>query len=396
MSTVPRLTAIVLAAGSGSRSGGSIPKQYRMLGSKSVLAHSVGAFLAHPRVDEVMLVIAPDGEPEARSALGSLANANTVRFTTGGAARRASVSNALDLLATDPTPPKYALVHDSARPGLPAAVIDRLVATLDGGSKAAMPVLPIVDTLVENDGSVVDRTTLRRVQTPQVFDFQLLLAAHRAWTASEEPTDDAQMVRALGHEVALVEGDARLEKITLPGDHERMERLLSDNLVSRTGMGFDVHRLEMGEELWLGGLLIPHSHGLSGHSDADVAIHALVDAVLGALAEGDIGSHFPPSDPQWRGASSDKFLAFAAGRVAARGGIIDHVDLTIICEAPKIGPHRDAMRRRLAEIMGVPLDRVSVKATTTERLGLTGRGEGIAAQAVATIRLPGNPQAEES
>jgi 2-C-methyl-D-erythritol 4-phosphate cytidylyltransferase/2-C-methyl-D-erythritol 2,4-cyclodiphosphate synthase len=242
----------------------------------------------------------------------------------------------------------------------------------------------------------VDRSALRRVQTPQAFDFQLLLAAHRAWTASEEPTDDAQMVRALGHEVALVEGDARLEKITLPGDHERMERLLSDNLVSRTGMGFDVHRLEMGEELWLGGLLVPHSHGLSGHSDADVAIHALVDAILGALAEGDIGSHFPPSDPQWRGASSDKFLAFAAGRVAARGGSIDHVDLTIICEAPKIGPHRDAMRGRLAEILGVPLDCVSVKATTTERLGLTGRGEGIAAQAVATIRLPGNPQAEES
>jgi 2-C-methyl-D-erythritol 4-phosphate cytidylyltransferase/2-C-methyl-D-erythritol 2,4-cyclodiphosphate synthase len=256
--------------------------------------------------------------------------------------------------------------------------------------------MPVVDTLIENDGSVVDRSALRRVQTPQAFDFDALLAAHRTWVSSEEPTDDAQMVRALGHEVALVEGDARLEKITLPGDHERMERLLSDNLVSRIGMGFDVHRLEAGEELWLGGLLIPHTHGLSGHSDADVAIHALVDAILGALAEGDIGSHFPPSDPQWRGASSDKFLAFAAGRVAARGGIIDHVDLTIICEAPKIGPHRDAMRRRLAEIMGVPLDRVSVKATTTERLGLTGRGEGIAAQAVATIRLPGNPQAEES
>lgn len=394
MSTVPRLTAIVLAAGSGSRSGGRVPKQYRTLGGRSVLARSVGALLDHPRVTDVLLVIAPGGEPAARKALGNIADA--VQFATGGEARRDSVGNALALLATEASLPQYVLVHDSARPGLPAAVIDRLVAALDGGSKAAMPVLPIVDTLVENDGRVVDRTALRRVQTPQAFDFDALLAAHRSWAGPEEPTDDAQMVRALGHEVALVEGDARLEKITLPGDHERMERLLSDNLVSRIGMGFDVHRLEAGEELWLGGVLIPHSHGLSGHSDADVAIHALVDAILGALAEGDIGSHFPPSDPQWRGASSDKFLAFAAGRVAARGGIINHVDLTIICEAPKIGPHRDAMRGRLAEIMGVPLDSISVKATTTERLGLTGRGEGIAAQAVATIRVPGNPQAQES
>ncbi|MBO9579373.1 MAG: bifunctional 2-C-methyl-D-erythritol 4-phosphate cytidylyltransferase/2-C-methyl-D-erythritol 2,4-cyclodiphosphate synthase [Sphingobium sp.] len=388
MSTTPRLTAIVLAAGSGSRSGANVPKQYRLLGGKSVLAHSVGAFLAHPRVDDVLLVVAADGEVDVRAALGALGD--RVRFTAGGATRRDSVAGALAFLAGDANPPRHVLVHDSARPGLPAEVIGRLVAALDDGAAAAMPVLPVVDTLVGSDGNVVDRAALRRVQTPQAFIFDILRAAHLAWTSPDEPTDDAQMVRAIGDEIVPVDGDARLEKITLPGDHERMERLLSQNLVSRTGMGFDVHRLEKGEALWLGGILVPHSHGLSGHSDADVAIHALVDAILGALGEGDIGSHFPPADPQWRGASSDKFLAFAAERVAAQGGVIDHADLTIICEAPKIGPHREAMRARLADVMGVGIGQVSVKATTTERLGLTGRREGIAAQAVATIRLPGN------
>lgn len=390
MTALSRFTAIVLAAGSGSRSGGPIPKQYRKLAGRSVLAHSVEAFLAHPRISEVLLVVAPGGATEARDALGPLAD--RVRFITGGAARRESVGNALQALGELPVPPVHVLVHDSARPGLLPVVIDRLVAALDEGAVAAMPVLPVVDTLVgaqdQLAGDVVDRSALRRVQTPQAFAFDALVDAHRAWIRAEEPTDDAQMVRAIGKPVHLVEGDAALEKITLPGDHERMENLMTANLISRTGLGFDVHRFEEGEELWLGGLLIPHSHGLSGHSDADVAIHALVDAMLGALAEGDIGSHFPPSDPQWRGASSDKFLAFAVERVAARGGIVDHVDLTIICEAPKIGPHREAMRARLAEIMALPVDRISVKATTTERLGLTGRREGIAAQAVATIRLP--------
>ena len=226
------------------------------------------------------------------------------------------------------------------------------------------------------------------MQTPQAFAFPAIAAAHQAWKGTQEPTDDAQMLRASGAEVALVEGDQRLEKITYPGDHERMERHLSAQLISRTGMGFDVHRLVAGEQLWLCGVQIPHTHGLSGHSDADVAIHALVDAILGALAEGDIGSHFPPSDPQWRGAPSDRFLAFAMERIAARGGLLDHADVTIICEAPKIGPHRDSMRKRLSQIMGVNEAQVSVKATTTERLGLTGRGEGIAAQAIATLRLP--------
>lgn len=390
MSDAQRITAILLAAGSGSRSGSAVPKQYLPLGGRCVLAHSLTALLDHPRISDVLVLVAPGGEDEARTALGALAA--RVRFATGGASRRASVGNALSLLAADPVPPSHVLVHDAARPGLSAAVLDRLVAALDAGATAVMPVLPVVDTLVSAEGDisgdVTERATLRRVQTPQAFLFDILRDAHRAWTSADEPTDDAQMARAIGEDVHLVEGDAALEKITLPGDHERMERLLTSNLVTRTGLGFDVHRLEAGEELWLGGLLIPHSHGLSGHSDADVAIHAIVDAILGALAEGDIGSHFPPSDPQWRGASSDKFLSYAAERVGARGGIIDHVDLTIICEAPKIGPHREPMRARLAGIMGVSVGRVSVKATTTERLGLTGRGEGIAAQAVATLRLP--------
>lgn len=390
MTSLPHLHAIVLAAGSGSRSGGVTPKQYRLLGGRSVLAHSVATLLAHPAVTAVNIVVSAGGEAEAQEALGALAD--RVTLVAGGDARRASVFNALEKLAKGNETPSHVLVHDSARPGLPASVIDRLVQALESGAQAAMPVLPVVDTLVADhagqSGDLVDRTPLRRVQTPQAFAFPALLAAHRGWDAAEEATDDAQMVRAGGIDVQLVEGDARLEKITLPGDHERMERLLDTSLIGRTGLGFDVHRLVEGEELWLCGILVPHSHGLSGHSDADVAIHALVDALLGTLSEGDIGSHFPPSDPQWRGARSEKFLAFAVDRIAARGGIIDHVDVTIICEAPKIGPHRDAMRAKLAGMMGLPVDLVSVKATTTERLGLTGRREGIAAQAVASVRLP--------
>ncbi|HZV58193.1 MAG TPA: bifunctional 2-C-methyl-D-erythritol 4-phosphate cytidylyltransferase/2-C-methyl-D-erythritol 2,4-cyclodiphosphate synthase [Sphingobium sp.] len=383
MST-PRFTAILLAAGSGSRSGAAVPKQYRALAGRSVLARAAQALLDHALVDAVLLMVPLGGEAAARAALGDLAG--RLRIAEGGETRRASVRNALEVLAAEA--PGYVLVHDSARPGLPAAVIDRLATALADGAVAAIPVLPEVDTLVETSGAVIDRAALRRVQTPQAFAFAPLLAAHGQWTSRDEPTDDAQMVRALGHTVRLVEGDAALEKITLPGDHERMERQFTTHFVGRTGLGFDVHRLEPGGELWLAGVRIPHSHGLSGHSDADVAIHALVDALLGALAEGDIGSHFPPSDPQWRGAPSERFLAFAVERVAARGGVIDHIDVTIICEAPKIGPHRGAMRARLAEIVGLPVTQVSVKATTTERLGLTGRGEGIAAQAVASLRLP--------
>jgi 2-C-methyl-D-erythritol 4-phosphate cytidylyltransferase/2-C-methyl-D-erythritol 2,4-cyclodiphosphate synthase len=226
------------------------------------------------------------------------------------------------------------------------------------------------------------------VQTPQAFHFNTILAVHRDWDDAQEATDDAQMLRAGGHDVILVPGDERLEKLTYPQDFDRAETWLAGQRTTRIGMGYDVHRLAAGEQLWLGGVQIEHERGLAGHSDADVAIHAIVDALLGALAEGDIGSHFPPSDPQWRGAASSRFLEYAGARVADRGGRIDHIDLTIICEAPKIGPHRERMRTRIGEILAIPLDRVSVKATTTEGLGFAGRREGIAAQAVATISLP--------
>lgn len=384
------VAAIVLAAGAGVRSGGETPKQYRALAGRAVLAHSVTALRAHARIGAVRLVVAPGEEAQAREALGS--DFPDIAIIAGGATRRLSVRAALEALAAEDRPPRHVLIHDSARPRLPGDVIDRLIAALDAGAEGAMPVLPVADTLVtaldDLSGDTVDRAALRRVQTPQAFRFEAILAAHRRWPEGTEPTDDAQMLRTAGSAVRLIPGDPRLEKITYPGDHDRMERALAPIMATRTGLGFDVHRLVAGAPLWLGGIEIAHSHGLSGHSDADVAIHALVDALLGALAEGDIGSHFPPSDPQWRGARSERFLAFAAERVRARGGRIAHADVTIICEAPKIGPHREAMRARLAAIMGVGVERVSVKATTTERLGLTGRGEGIAAQAVATVRLP--------
>ncbi len=390
MPSATNIAVIILAAGTGLRSGDAVPKQYRLLAGRTVLAHSVAAFIEQGEITDIVVVVAPDAVSEALNALGPLSDA--VRFIDGGETRRVSVLNALEQLAGTDQPPTRILIHDSARPLLPAVVINRLIAALEAGAIGVMPVLPVADTLVRTidkiAGDTVDRSILRRVQTPQAFDFSTILKAHRDWSSDTEPTDDAQMLRSSGYDVQLIDGDPRLEKITYPGDHDRMEQQLIATLVGRTGMGFDVHRLVLGEELWLCGVQIPHSHGLSGHSDADVAIHALVDALLGALAEGDIGSHFPPSDPKWRGARSDQFLAFACERVRARGGLIDHVDVTIICEAPKIGPHRDDMRSRLAAIMEIPQEQVSVKATTTERLGLTGRGEGIAAQAIATIRLP--------
>lgn len=387
MTAPVRICAILLAAGSGTRAGGVRPKQHQPLGGRPVLDWSLRLFADHPAIHETLLVI-PPGEltgPAPAAQAG-------VRRVAGGASRRASVRHALDALAATPAPPDIVLVHDAARPGVDAAVVDRLVNAVVAGAAGAMPVLPVVDTLVAESGGqagpLVDRARLQRVQTPQAFAFRALLAAHHAWNGPDEPTDDAQMLRAAGGAVVLVAGDQRLEKITLPGDVERMERLLAPARETRLGTGFDVHRLVRGEPLWLCGIRIPHSHGLAGHSDADVAIHALVDALLGALAEGDIGSHFPPGDPQWRGAPSGAFLQFAARRVAARGGRILHVDVTLICEAPKIGPHRDAMRSRLAELLAIHPARVSVKATTTERLGLTGRREGIAAQAAAGVDLP--------
>jgi 2-C-methyl-D-erythritol 4-phosphate cytidylyltransferase/2-C-methyl-D-erythritol 2,4-cyclodiphosphate synthase len=309
-------------------------------------------------------------------------------FVPGADSRRGSVRAGLEAIAAAGGA-DIVLIHDAARPFLPVVVVDRLLDALDR-AEGAVPTLPVADTLVRGaDGRMAetaDRAALYAVQTPQAFRFPTILAAHRAWDETEEATDDAQILRRCGHDVIMVQGDERLAKLTFPEDFARAERALPRT--TRVGMGYDVHRLAPDELLWLGGILIPNDRGLAGHSDADVALHAIVDAILGALAEGDIGSHFPPTDPQWRGAASDKFLVYARDRVAARGGAIEHIDLTIICEAPKIGPHRDAMRARIGEILAIPVARISVKATTTERLGFAGRREGIASQAVATLTLP--------
>lgn len=381
-----KTVALLVAAGSGSRAGGDVPKQYRRIGGKSVLAHALD-HLDHAGIDAVQVVIAPGHEPFYAEAIGTRPLPPPV---IGGATRQQSVRNGLEHLARlgDVS---AVLIHDAARAFLPPDVIDRLLGALETGT-AAVPALAVVDTLIRGDrnaGDGVDRVDLFRVQTPQAFRFDAILAAHRQWSGPDA-TDDAQIARAAGHPVILVEGDEVLAKLTYPADFQRAEARLAAAMVSRSGMGFDVHAFADGESLWLGGVQIPHGRGLSGHSDADVLLHALTDALLGAVGEGDIGDHFPPTDPQWRGAPSSRFVDHARGLIEAKGGIIDHVDATIICEAPKIGPHREAIRQSVAHLLRLPLRRVSIKATTTERLGFTGRGEGIAVQAVATVRLPGD------
>jgi 2-C-methyl-D-erythritol 4-phosphate cytidylyltransferase / 2-C-methyl-D-erythritol 2,4-cyclodiphosphate synthase len=368
--------ALIVAAGSGTRAGGSVPKQFAPLAGKPMLAHSYDALASHPEVDTVLVVIGAGQEDALHAALGP------VPFAIGGETRRESVANGLAALG----PADRVLIHDAARPFLPHAVIDRLLGALDSHA-GAIPGLPVADTLVSVSGASVSRDGLVRVQTPQAFRGADIVAAHAAWPADREATDDAQMVRALGQEVAVVEGSAMLEKITHPADFAAAEARFGAQMRVRTATGYDVHRFAEGEELWLGGVLVPHVKGLSGHSDADVALHAITDALLGTIGAGDIGMHFPPSDPQWRGQRSARFLEHAASLVAAAGGVIDFIDLTIICEAPKIGPHREAIRASVAAILRLPVGRVSVKATTTERLGFTGRGEGMAAQAIATIRI---------
>ena len=366
---------MVVAAGQGLRAGQPLPKQFAIWRGKPVLRHSVER-LAAAGVTPIVVCI-PEGADEIATA--ALAGIGGVRFVTGAASRQGSVRAGLEALAE--AAPDMVLIHDAARPDLPRTVIDRLLTAL-AASPGAIPVLPVVDSLVHAEGTAMGaparREALRRVQTPQAFRYADILAAHRAWEGEPVAGDDAQVAQAAGLAVALVEGDETLHKLTFAHDFTSAPAV-------RVGSGYDVHRLEAGEELWLCGVRIEHSHGLSGHSDADVAIHALVDAILGAIGAGDIGQHFPPSDPQWRGAASDRFLAHAVGLAGEAGYAIGNVDVTIICEAPKIGPHRAAMRARLAAIMGVPVDLVSVKATTTEKLGLTGRGEGIAAQALATL-----------
>jgi len=384
------VAAIIVAAGKGVRAGGNVPKQFALLCGKPMLMHSVTALSSHPAITEITLMIGEGQEDDAREKLGD--SVNFVRLVTGGAERRDSVRAGLETLEGKGV--TRVLIHDAARPFLPATVIDALLAALDH-APGAVPVLPVADTLAKGDatlGDNVPRSGLNRIQTPQAFDFDAILAAHRAWPDGEEATDDAQMLRRMGQDVMLVPGDPMLEKITHPADFAAAEARHAVTLISRSAMGFDVHRLEAGQELWLGGILIPHDKGLSGHSDADVALHAITDALLGTIGAGDIGMHFPPSDPKWRGAASAQFLEHAAGLVREQGGIIDFVDLTLICEAPKIGPHREAIRASIAAILGLRVSRVSLKATTTERLGFTGRGEGMAAQAIATVRLPGGSE----
>jgi len=376
ISSPPRTAAVVVAAGQGLRAGQPLPKQFAQWRGKPVVRHSVEA-LAKAGLVPVVVVI-PEGSEEIAGV--ALAGIDGVRLVVGGATRQQSVRRALEAIEGDS--PDQVLIHDAARPALSGEVIARMIAALSD-HPAAIPVLPVVDSLAHAEGDLMGaparREDLRRVQTPQAFRYPAILAAHRAWEGPADAGDDAQVARFAGLEIALVAGDEALHKLTYASDFAEAAPAM------RIGSGYDVHRLTEGEELWLCGVKIEHSHGLAGHSDADVAIHALVDAILGAVGAGDIGQHFPPSDPQWKGASSDRFLAHAVALARQAGYRIGNVDVTIICEAPKIGPHREAMRARLAELMGTGLDAVSVKATTTEKLGFTGRREGIAAQASACL-----------
>ena len=377
-SPLPPFAAIVVAAGKGLRVGGDTPKQFRDWRGKPLIRHSVEALL-EAGASPLVVVVAPDARDHAQAALRGLAE---LQFVVGGATRQDSVRAGLEAL--DGSAPAHVLIHDAARPDLPRAVLEGLLAALEH-HPGAIPVLPVVDSLAVASKGVMtgkaEREALRRVQTPQAFRFADILAAHRAWTGATNAGDDAQVMMDSNGSVALVDGDERLKKITFAEDFMDNSSLPA----FRIGQGYDVHRLQPGEELWLGGVLVPHDKGLAGHSDADVALHAITDAVLGAVGEGDIGTHFPPSDPQWRGARSGQFLEHAVGLARAAGYAIANVDLTLICEAPKIGPHRPAMRAEVARLMALDEGAVSIKATTTEKLGFIGRGEGIAAQAVVLV-----------
>ena len=374
------MTALIVAAGKGERLGGGVPKQYRMLGGKPVLRWAVEALLGHPAISKARVVV---GKGQNDLAAAALAGLDVGPLLEGGAERSDSVRAGLEAVETGAV-----LIHDAARPFCPPQVVDRLVAQLEFFDGAA-PVLPVGDTLARIDkgiGGTVDRSGVVRVQTPQAFRMDALKDAYRSWPGGQ-PTDETSVLRAAGKRVAAVEGDPALEKLTTPADFERAAQWLAGSLAPRTGMGFDVHAFSGEGPVMLGGVEVPHRRGLAGHSDADVVLHAITDALLGAAGFGDIGEHFPPSDTRWKGESSSLFLAQAAELLRTRGAIVDHVDCTIIAEEPKIGPYRSAMRQRIAEVLGVSMDQVSIKATTTEGLGFTGRREGIAAQAIASIRM---------
>ena len=375
-----RVAAILVAAGSGSRFGAETPKQFLSLAGKPVIRLAAEALAAHVEL------LQPVGDAAAIE--GALAGLSHLPPVPGGATRQASVRAGLAALEASAT--DVVLVHDAARPLIPAGTIPALLAALEN-TAAAIPAVPVADTLKRVTAGLiagtVPRDGLYRAQTPQAFRYRVLLAAHRA-NSGAAATDDASLLEAIGESVAIVPGSEDNIKLTYAEDLTRLERIMTGHLIPRVGVGFDVHVLEAGRKLMLCGVAVPHDKGLAGHSDADVGIHALCDAIYGALAEGDIGRHFPPSEAAWRDADSARFLAHAAERITARGGRLSNADVTLICERPKIAPHAAMMSSRLAGILGVEVSRVSVKATTTEKLGFTGRGEGIAAQAVATVLLP--------
>ena len=386
-----KVAAVIVAAGRGYRAGGGMPKQYRALAGEPVIRPTLAAFLGHPQIDAVQPVIHPDDEAIFRAATAGLQR--LLPPVPGGATRQASVRAGLEALRA--AGPDLVLIHDAARPFLTSDLISRAIAAATEHG-AAVPAIAVTDTVKAVDGQnmiseTLDRSRLRTVQTPQAFAYDVIVALHdRAAAAGRDDfTDDAALAEWAGRAVNVFSGEAGNVKLTTNVDFERAEALRMAALGDvRTGSGFDVHAFGDGDHIMLAGVRIPHNRGITGHSDADVLLHALVDAILGALAEGDIGVHFPPSDPQWRGASSDRFLAFACERVRARAGMIAHLDVTVVCEAPRVGPYRDAMRTRIAAIASVPIERVAIKATTSEKMGFTGRSEGIVAMATATVRLP--------
>ena len=384
------VAAVIVAAGRGLRAGADMPKQFRQIGGAPMIRRSLLMFVEHAKVGAVQTVIHQDDVAMFQS---SVAGLDVLPPVFGGATRQNSVRAGLEALA--PRQPDIVLIHDAARPYASAALVSRAIAAAER-SGAAIPALPVTDTVKTVDAAglvdqTLDRNTLRLVQTPQSFAFPALLEAHRRAAAAgrNDFTDDAALAEWAGLKVSVFEGEPGNIKITNAGDFVRAEAIQFAVLGDvRIGTGIDVHAFGPGDHVTLGGIRIAHDRALIGHSDADVALHALTDAILGSLADGDIGAHFPPSDPQWRNASSDRFLAFAVERVTARGGRIAHLDLTLVCEAPRIGTHRDAMRAKIAALAGIAIARVAVKATTSEKLGFTGRGEGIAAYATATVRLP--------
>jgi 2-C-methyl-D-erythritol 4-phosphate cytidylyltransferase/2-C-methyl-D-erythritol 2,4-cyclodiphosphate synthase len=391
------VAALIVAAGRGSRAGEGTPKQYRDLQGQSVLTRTLTGFLSHPGIDRTLVVIHPDDRDLYEAVIAAFAPLppTLLPCVYGGDTRQDSVRYGLEALAS--SAPEIVLVHDAARPFASLELIDRAIQAARR-QDAAVPGTPVTDTIKVIGGrsevvSTPDRASLRAVQTPQAFRFPLLLDSHRKAAAAglHDFTDDGALAEWAGLTVHVFEGDSENIKLTHPADFLEAERRLKGSLmtyITKLGTGFDVHAFGDGDHIWLGGIKVPHDWGVVAHSDGDVILHALTDALLGALADGDIGTHFPPSDPQWRGASSDRFLAHAVSLVQKRGGIVDHLDTTLLCEKPRLGPHREAMRQRIAEIAGLRIDQVSLKATTTEKLGFTGRSEGIAAQAAATIRLP--------